>query len=426
MTYRHGAFFDEAPTSLVTPVEVDSALPVVVGTAPVHTLPEGTPAPINEPRLIHTVEDFVAQFGSVPEGENRHDYTLAEFADVFIGRYSVTPVVCINVFDPAKHVRNIEPEAEGAEAQAVPDVSTVTAQDIIGGVDSTGKRTGLALVEKVFPLFRKVPGLVCSPGFSATPSVGIAIGAACKGISGHFKAMGIVDLPQSIARPEDAPAWVNDNNLTDESLLLFFGAALYGGAEEYGSTHLAGVIAQRDGENDGIPFWSPSNKRMLCEGLVHNGAELALTPVEAAYLNGNGIITGINMVGGLVVWGDQTACYPGVTDVKDASLPVRRMFNWIGNTLVLTAWQKVSNPLRRRLIASVTDTFNLWLNGLAAREFILGGRVTFESKDNPTLDLMDGKVRFHVYVTPPVAAREIVFTLEYDPSYLETLFADVA
>lgn len=57
MTYRHGAFFDEVPTSLVTPVEVDSALPVVVGTAPVHNLPDGTPAPVNEPRLIYTVED---------------------------------------------------------------------------------------------------------------------------------------------------------------------------------------------------------------------------------------------------------------------------------------------------------------------------------------------------------------------------------
>lgn len=426
MTYRHGAFFDEAPTSLVTPVEVDSALPVVVGTAPVHTLPEGTAAPINEPRLIFTVEDFVAQFGSVPQGENRHDYTLSEFAEVFIGRYSVAPVVCINVFDPAKHVRNTEPEEEGGEAQSVPDASAVTPEDIIGGVDASGKRTGLALVEKVFPLFRKVPGLVCAPGYSATPSVGIAIGAACKEISGHFKAMGIADLPASIERPEDAPAWVNDNNLTDENLLLFFGTALYGGAEEYGSTHLASVIAQRDSENEGIPFWSPSNKRMLCEGLAHNGAELALTPVEAANLNGNGIITGINMIGGLVVWGDQTACYPGITDVKDASLPVRRMFNWIGNTLVLTAWQKVSNPLRRRLIASITDTFNLWLNGLAAREFILGGRVTFEAKDNSTLDLMDGKVRFHVYVTPPTAAREIMFTLEYDPTYLETLFADAA
>lgn len=412
MSYRHGAFFDEVPTSLVTPVEVDSALPVVVGTAPVHNLQGGTPAPVNEPRLIYTVEDFVAQFGALKTGENRHDFTLAEFVEIFIGRYSVAPVVCINVFDPATHT----------DDEGNPDVAKVAAADIIGGVDAMGKRTGLALVDKVFPLFRKVPGQILAPGFSATPSVAIAIGAACETISGHFRAIGVGDLPTSIARPEDAPAWANDNNLTDENLLLFFGTPTYDNAEEYGSTHLAAVMAQRDAENDGIPFWSPSNKRMLCQGLTHNGAELALTPTEAANLNGNGIVTGLNMVGGLVAWGDQTACYPGITDVKDASIPIRRMFNWIGNTLVLTAWQKVSNPLRRRLITSVCDTFNIWLNGLVAREFILGGRVTFEQKDNPTTDLMGGKVRFHVHVTPPTAAREIVFTLEYDPKYLETLF----
>lgn len=416
MSYRHGAFFDEVPTSLVTPVEVDSALPVVVGTAPVHNLPDGATAPVNEPRLIYTVEDFVAQFGGLKDGEKTHDYTLTEFVNVFIGRYAVAPVVCINVFDPATHT----------DDEGNPDVAQVAAADIIGGVDASGKRTGLALADKVFPLFRKVPGQILAPGFSATPAVSIAIGAACESISGHFRAVGLGDLPGSIARPEDAPAWLNDNNLTDENLILFFGTPTYDGAEEYGSTHLAAVMAQRDAENDGIPFWSPSNKRMLCQGLTHNGAELALTPQEAANLNGNGIVTGLNMIGGLVAWGDQTASYPGVTDVKDASIPVRRMFNWIGNTLVLTAWQRVSNPLRRRLIASICDTFNIWLNGLVARELILGGRVTFEAKDNGKLDLMGGKVRFHVYVTPPTAAREIMFTLEYFPDYLETLFADAA
>lgn len=415
MTYRHGAFFDEVPTSLVTPVNVDSALPVVIGTAPVHNLPEGAQAPVNEPRLIFSVEDFVAQFGAPKATENPHDFTLFEFVNVFIGRYNVAPVVCINVFDPALHVNN--------EENPLPDVSAVKAAHIIGGVDATtGKRTGIALVDKVFPLFRMVPGQILAPGFSAEPAVAIAIGAACKNVSGHFRAVGVADLPAGIIRPEDAPAFVNDSNLTDENLLLFFGTPTYNGAPEHGSTHLASVMAQRDAENSGIPFWSPSNKRLLCQGLVHNGAELALTPPEAAYLNGNGIVTGLNMIGGLMAWGDQTACYPGVTDVKDSSIPIRRMFNFIGNTLVLTAWQKVSNPLRRRLIASVCDTFNIWLNGLTAREFLLGGRVTFEQKDNSALDLMDGTVRFHVYVTPPSAAREIVFTLEYDPAYLETLF----
>lgn len=35
---------------------------------------------------------------------------------------------------------------------------------------------------------------------------------------------------------------------------------------------------------------------------------------------------------------------------------------------------------------------------------------------------MDGIARFHVYVTPPSPNREIDFILEYDASYLSTLF----
>lgn len=415
-TYRHGAFVDEQATSLVPPVEVASALPFVVGTAPVQRLKDKA-APINEPRLITSFADFVEQFGAPDPDEDSHAYTLYEFAQVYIGRYGMAPAVFVNVFDPAKHL------SEDAETPA-PDVGKVADADIVGGVDaSTGRRTGLALVHEVFPRFRLVPCQILAPGFSASPEVAVSIGAACSNVSGLFRATGIIDLPASIARHSDAPAWLNANNLTDPGLMAFFGQPVYGGAEEWGSTHLAGVIAARDGENDGIPFWSPSNKRLLCNGLRHAGEDLNLTPDEAAFLNGNGIVTALNMVGGLVAWGDQTCAYPGVTDVKDSSIPIRRMFNWIGNTLILTAWQFVSSPLRRRMIETVQDTFNVWLNGLAAREFILGGRVTFEAKENPTTNLMDGKVRFHVYVTPPSAAREITFTLEYDPAYLETLFA---
>ena len=112
--------------------------------------------------------------------------------------------------------------------------------------------------------------------------------------------------------------------------------------------------------------------------------------------------------------------------MKDTSIPIRRMFNWIGNTLVLTCWQFVSNPVRLRMIETVQETFNIWLNGLVGREFLLGARVTFELADNPTSDLLSGKVRWHVYVSPPQAGRELVFILEYDPAYLNTLFASAA
>lgn len=423
MAYGHGVYVEEKATGLVTPVEVDSALPVIVGTAPVHNLPEGSPPPVNEPMLIYSMPEFVAAFGTPGDGESTEDFTLYQAADSIFTRYGVGPIVFINVFDPARHTRILPPKDDGEEARNVPDVSKVTAEDIIGGVDaSTLRRTGLKLVEEVFPRFRLVPGQILAPRFCREPSVALAIGAACAKIAGHFRAIGIIEVPDSVGKYTDAPAWLNDNNLTDCNLLCMLGDLVYGNTVEPGSIHLAGVIASRDAENEGVPFWSPSNKRFQAQGLTHAGRKLHLTPVEAAYLNGNGIVTGLNMIGGLVAWGDQTAAYPGVTDVKDSSIPIRRMFSWIGNTLVLTNWQHVSTPSRRRLVETVQDSFNVWLNGLAGREMILGGRVTFEMVDNPDSDIVDGKVRWHVYVTPSQAARELFFILEYDPSYFKTLF----
>lgn len=255
--YRHGVFIDEVPTSLVTPVTAESAMPVIVGTAPVHNLKQGNTAPINEPRLIYSMSDFVAQFGAPAENESKADYTLYQAAEIYLTRYKVAPLVAINVFDPAVHCT----QGEGENAPDIPAVSLVDETDIIGtaGGINSGKRTGLALVEEVFPRFRLVPGQVLAPRFSTDPTVAIAIGAACRNISGHFRATGIFEVPDSVSRHNDVPAWLADNNLTDPNLLCMYGNALYGNIMEPGSIHLAGCIGLRDAGNEGIPFWSPSN-----------------------------------------------------------------------------------------------------------------------------------------------------------------------
>lgn len=215
MSYRHGVYSSEQATSLKPPVRIDTALPVVVGTAPVQTLEAGVVAPINSPKLIFDFGEFVRQFGSLPAGAKVADYTLYEFASIYLNRY-----------------------------------------------------------------------------------------------------------------------WVV-----------------------------------------------------------------------------------------MVAWGNRTAAYPGLTDPKDVFIPIRRMFNFASNTLVTTAWQFLDTPvMRRRLVETICDTFNIWLNGLAAREYILGGRVEFQHTENPVTDLMDGIARFHVFFSPPPPAREIDFTLEYDPGYLANLF----
>ncbi len=108
------------------------------------------------------------------------------------------------------------------------------------------------------------------------------------------------------------------------------------------STQAAGLICKVDAQYDDLPYVSPSNKNIQATGAVNDdGKEVALGPDQAAYLNGEGIVTALNFIGGWKLWGNRTAAYPGVTDVKDTFIPIRRMFNWIGNTIILTFWQKL-------------------------------------------------------------------------------------
>ena len=57
LEYKHGVSVREEATGLVTPSLAESALPVVVGTAAVHRLPEGAAIPVNEPHLIYNMPD---------------------------------------------------------------------------------------------------------------------------------------------------------------------------------------------------------------------------------------------------------------------------------------------------------------------------------------------------------------------------------
>lgn len=478
MAYKHGVYIGEADTKLVSAVEATSTLPVVVGIAPVHSLGQ-TKAPVNEPKLIYSMKEFVAAFGAPRDDEKYTDYPLYEAALLMLERYKVAPLVCINVFDPEKHTEMVESESltlvkgrarlahggvseltlkpaedgealeegvdftldagsgeivslengklSGSEALSASylyaDASKVTSKDVIGGVDETTlKPSGLSAVQRVFPLFRLVPGQVLAPGFSDVPAVGIAIASACTDISGVFRAQGHITVPGTLNNYTEAPAWLIDNGLTDSHLICTFGSPAYDGLTEHGDIHEACGICRRAAENDDIPFWSPSNYGLKADGVMYGGSELNLDLAQASYLNGNGISTFINFTSSFVFWGDLTTAYPGISDVKEVQIPVRMMFNWIGNSIILTAFQKVSSPLRRRFIETVCDTLNVWLNGLTAREFILGGRVDFLETENPATDLMAGIARFHVYITPPSAASELDFTLEYDVENLSTLF----
>lgn len=305
--------------------------------------------------------------------------------------------------------------------------------DIIGGYNAvTGRNEGLELVNDIFPLFRLVPGQLLAPGFSSNSIVAAVMETRAGNINGHFKCITLCDMPTMIENAQgelathrftDVPRYKKLNNFVSTRQLNLYPMLDLGGLHFYYSTQMAGLIGRTDADNSQTPYRSPSNRNLNINGLIYeNGEEILLNNDQANFLNGQGIIAAINFANGWVAWGNRTGAFPGTTDPKDAFISIRRMFDWISNTLVLTYWSDVSSPITRRFIDMVVDSVNIWLNGLAAREFILGGRIEFIGEYNPITDLMDGIVRFKIYVTPPGPAREIEFILEYDPEYLNGLF----
>ncbi len=483
MAFKHGVYKSEVPTSLVSPVRTESGLPVIVGTAPVHLASddEGL-SNVNKPQLIYSYDEAVRLFGYSDDWEK---YTLCEFIYSQFALFAMSPCVLINVLDPSAHKETIAPAdftITNGEANLGQDVilangvtfeagttytagtdyslgydesgnailsvikggrlanvskvkvgftrlkpSVITANDIIGGVDaSTGKYTGLELINSVFPKFRLVPGLIGCPKWSTKPEVAAVMRAKAENINGLFTAMSVVDIPsdsEGADRYTEVPEWKNQHNYTGNHEIVCWPMVKLGDKVFHLSTQLIGLMNQVDAGNDDTPYESPSNKNLQMDScVVSSGSEIDLGIESANYLNGQGVVTALNWIGGWRAWGNRTGIYPANTDVKDCFIPTRRMFDWVGNEFILTFWQKVDQGMNPRLIQTIINSYNVRLNGLQARGFLLGGRIEFQSVENPTTDLLDGILRFHIYFAPPPPAEQIESILEFDPAYFEVLF----
>jgi uncharacterized protein len=304
--------------------------------------------------------------------------------------------------------------------------SLVTEADIIGSYDTaTGKYTGLQNIEQVYPKLGVVPGLIVIPGWSQIKAVGLAMIAKTENINGCFKCMAVldVDTTKSILGAytyQDVLDWKNNNSYTSENAIVCWPKVIIDDVQYWFSTVAAVLIAYTDGDNYDVPYVSPSNKSFSITGTVlSDGSEIYLSQAQGNYLNGNGIVTAINL-NGWRLWGNNTGIYPSSTDIKDRFIPVRRMFSWWGNNFILTYFQKVDDPMNTRLIESIVDSENIRANGYKARYQLADARIEFLTSENSTTDLLNGKITFHQYLTPFPPAETIINTLEFDSDALTT------
>jgi len=169
-----------------------------------------------------------------------------------------------------------------------------------------------------------------------------------------------------------------------------------------------------------VPYKSPSNEQMLITRTVNGETEIWLGPEHISSLQDEGVVSAVNWAQtGFRLGGSRTGAYPGSTDPKDTWIPIRWMFNWIENKIVLTSYVNFLDlPIVRRKVDLVLNSINDFLNGLPQDALYAGGRLEFLETENTESDLLNGKCKWHLYIAPPPPMSEMEVVVEYDVSLI--------
>ncbi|MGN1369364.1 MAG: phage tail sheath family protein [Aristaeellaceae bacterium] len=467
MPINHSVTVAEQATSVTTPVIAQSGIPFAVGIAPVHTA--DSPATTGIPVLCSSWDECLDKLGY---NEDWNEFTLCEVMYSQFVQYGMGPVIFVNLLDPStmnesktssftvlNHKINLGAKAiidnaltvknnsaalqngtdyrayysdgelyvellAGGTAYGASQLNVTFNSVLLTGIDYNAVSSGMEKVELCMSMFGLTPDMLLAPGFSSNSAVAAAMATKASSISGLFRAKALVDIPCDATNGAITYDAVFDKKkalaMTDKDQISCWPMAAIGDRIFHMSTQLAGAIATTDAEYY-APYASPSNHNIKIDRLcTAEGATILLSLQQANYLNQQGVVTGLNFMSSYKAWGNYTACYPDNTDVKDCFIPVSRMFDWVANSIIRTFWGHLDKPMNRRFIDTVLDSVNIWMNGLVGSGYLLGGRIEMITAENPMENLMQGIVKFHVYMTPPSPAQELDFVLEYDASYVKS------
>lgn len=463
-----GVHVYEQETQVSTPRVAAVGIPFVVGTAPVNRAEK--PAAAMRPVLCKSWAEAVEQLGYSDDWKR---YTLCEAMYCHLKLFGMQPVIFLNVLDPAAMKKDEEtaaPAVSGHRARISADAiaTSVTVKDgedtleaetdyillyedgdcvveLLEGGSHYGAETltvsyamldpeavdkddiveGLDRADQCMTVAGITPDLILAPGWSHLSEVAAVMATKADNISGLFGGKALIDIPcgtDGVTGYTGLSAWKNEKNLVDPNQIACWPLGTLGDRRFHLSVQLAGLMAEVDSGNRGIPYESPSNKNLKIDGCcLEDGTEINLTWPQVNMIAGSwGVVTAVNFMDmGWVAKGNYTACYPGNTDVKDQFIPVSRMFDFIRNTLIRTFWPKLDKPMNMPLVRSLVTTCNTWLNGLTGGGYLNGARVEVLADENSLDKLLDGIITLHIFNAPPVPAQEIDFLLEFDVAYAQ-------
>lgn len=461
MAYLHGTYGEFDKSIGLVPVSTDT-IPVYVGVAPVN-LVRGYEAMgnVNAPLQVKTMVAAQSLFGYSSDWEK---FSLCEtFAMHFQNEIAnVSPIVVINVLDPAIHKKSGEATTQEltfvngtakiksdtiildtlaladkvedtdfkvdydftagevilTSIAEVPlttvnatyneiDIAMIEATDIIGGVTAEGVYTGLGCVSLVYPELGLIPNIITVPAYSHTPEVYKAMLQAATKINGHWDAVINVDIPiennDTIAK---AVQWKKDHAYISERAKIFYPKwQLKDGTVYHLSTIATWLMCLVDGTHNGVPMETPSNKQIPA-GKQYFGEESKNKGYDqqtSNELNENGITTAIYWGGAYVLWGGHTAAYQYglVTDARTIFDVSIRMMMYVTNDFQREHALKIDAPMTKSLADTIKNREQEKLDALVALGALIGEPVCeFKESENSTTQLMEGDFVWSNRMTP--------------------------
>lgn len=513
MTYRHGVYTSETATSIQAAPAVDSALPFVIGTAPVEI----------GPVLVTTWASFCSKFGVSQSVDINGDVysrggTLTNFAyywfvlagrgdcimqslpsddfagdelnlvvgdDAIVARYvadisalsdsaknavraalsgakinisfdtdyaiavvSASGTSYTGTLSSSASVSAFTITVDGATVSfSIKDVSTgsdVSGAEFADGVTSMSAGVAaygesvssasivtpaISNIHTIYERFGRVASILAAPYINEVSGVATAMVSAVESIGGRFKGVALIDMPSGYNASLVSLDGLNGAKPTTSPFAIL--GWPYVGVGDYrfpASVAIAAAMNSIDAQYGSIPYVSPSNKALPVTG-SYTKADGVETPVFLTrddvntYLGAYGIAGFRNTAAGWVMWGDNTAAFPGNTDVKDYMIPVRRMFNFISNQFQIFCDSRIDLPLNQRQLDGVVNSFNQYLAGLIGFGALNAASIALDSDANTTAELLAGTVHFKILIAPPPAMVVIEGNLEYDVSGFEAALA---
>lgn len=310
--------------------------------------------------------------------------------------------------------------------------STVTAADIIGGIDpDTGDRTGIALLDLAYSEFGITPKILIAPSYVEQPTVLDALDLQ----AAKLRARTIVDIPMGITI-----AGAIDSRNADGNIDNFYtannrrvGVFPYVLKPDPSNTTSPGVATPYSAYFAGMwsyiigalgMHYSPSNQPIV-------GVTKPVTAVsfiigdktcDANQLNAAGINTLIGANGSLRAWGNHSLAFPENTDVDEIQtfMAVQLVKDIVDESVQIAALAYQDLPLNLALIDSIVSAVQNFLNSLVKSGALLKGTITFDKAKNTNDKLSAGKLTFDMAILPPPANEDTEFE-----SYIDTSFFSV-